>query len=581
LNERLAAAISRRAQCEVMTSVTGLANSSRPTAAAEPASGVRLLLAWGGVFVAALLLYSLTASTSIGWQDSGDFVNRIVRGSVTDPYGLCRAHPLHFWAGTFLVKILPLEPPASMALLSAIFGALAVANVFGIVRTLTKRADAALLAALGLAVAHSFWRFSTCVEVYSISAAMLTAEVWALVLWDQTRRQHWLVLMFLANGLGLANHDLALLTLPVIGIVLLIGLFTRQASWKTVVASAVAWVLGAGVFLYMIAQEARTSHSIVLALRSALFGTFESQILSHGPLLRYTAISIAFTALSFPNLMLPAALWGAVRGRRMLGAISYWGLLAATASHLLFVLRYAIIDQYTFLVPVYALLAVWAGLGFTVVLTQWPASARRVATGLAVATIAFTPVVYVVACDVTRHYHVLGSFARNKPYRDDYRYLFIPWSRGENSARQMSEEAVRLAGGNGVVVAEDEMAIFALEYQQAMHPDRNLTLISPDDHVDWRTYADGRRPIVFVPFNASNPPPPTPSGAWVRVGDLYELQFPPTTRPSGALGRAGVGRQNRRGMEQAGGNSDVISMTGGDVARRVFEVPKLRTRIPT
>src|SRR4051812_29604474 len=119
-----------------MSSVTGLPDPPAVTAVAQYASHNRVRMAWIGVFSAALLLYGLTASRTIGWQDSGDFVNRVVRGWSTDPSGLCRAHPLHFWLGTFLVRVLPIEPPASMALLSAVFGALAVANVFGIVRTL-------------------------------------------------------------------------------------------------------------------------------------------------------------------------------------------------------------------------------------------------------------------------------------------------------------------------------------------------------------------------------------------------------------------------------------------------------------
>src|SRR5579859_6936079 len=101
-----------------MTSVTGPPYPPLPASSPEPASRTRAFRAWAGVFFSALLLYGLTASRTIGWQDSGDFVNRVVRGWSTDPCGLCRAHPLHFWVGTFLVRVLPMEPPASMALVS-------------------------------------------------------------------------------------------------------------------------------------------------------------------------------------------------------------------------------------------------------------------------------------------------------------------------------------------------------------------------------------------------------------------------------------------------------------------------------
>jgi len=87
-----------------MTSITGLPNSSLGFAEPKPVSRRRAVFGWAGLFFAVLLLYGMTASRTIGWQDSGDFVNRVVRGWSTDPCGLCRAHPLHFWLGTSLVK---------------------------------------------------------------------------------------------------------------------------------------------------------------------------------------------------------------------------------------------------------------------------------------------------------------------------------------------------------------------------------------------------------------------------------------------------------------------------------------------
>jgi hypothetical protein len=494
--------------------------------------GSSVQVAWMLVFAAALLLYASTASRTIGWQDSGQFVLRVVRGETTDPFGLACAHPLHFWLGTLAVKILPVQPPFAMALLSGLFGALAVANVFGIVRTLTNTAKAALLAALGLAVAHTFWRFSTFVEVYSISAATLTAEMWALVMWDRTRRPKWLVLMFLINGIGLANHDLALLTLPVIGIVLLLALKAHQACLRTFLASAVAWMLGCSIYLFMIVQEARADHNLTMAIRSALFGKFESQVLSHGPLLTYTAISIAFTLLSFPNLMLPVAAWGVARGRKLgIPPLSFWSLFTATLIHMAFVLRYAVIDQYTFLAPVYALIAVFSGIGIAHVVKTCDPTIRRWAIGLTTLSILLTPTVYPVAFVVTRHFHFLGGYARNKPYRDDYRYLFIPWGLGENSAQRMSTQAIKLASRGGVIITEDPMASFAVEYQRLMDNQPGVAVLPAAALSDLEQFSRADRQVVFVPTAPSRPPAEAGGFDWKRVGDLYDLKLKPTTRP--------------------------------------------------
>jgi dolichyl-phosphate-mannose--protein O-mannosyl transferase len=191
-----------------------------------------------------MVLYYLTASREIQWQDFGHFVQRVVAGELVTDFGLALAHPLHFWISTAFMRILPVEPPFAVALVSALFGAIAVANVFGIVRDITNRFLPAALAAAGLAVAHTWWRLSTMPECYTLAAALLTAEVWCVLRWDRTRKSIWLVAMFFANGAGLANHNVALLTGPVIAVVLLSALRNRQAAWRVLPAVVGAWALG-------------------------------------------------------------------------------------------------------------------------------------------------------------------------------------------------------------------------------------------------------------------------------------------------------------------------------------------------
>jgi hypothetical protein len=486
---------------------------------------------WVLIFLGTFLLYAFTACDQIQWLDSGEFVLRVVNHELNIPGDSVRAHPLHFWLCTAFASMLPLKPPFAMALVSALGGALTVANVYAVVKLLSRRNDAAILAALGLALAHSFWRFSGYVEVYTLTAASLTAEMWALVEWDLKRRPKWLVLMFLANGIGLANHDLALLSLPVSGIVLLIALFRRETGWGTAWLGLLAWLVGASPFLGLVAYEAYHL-TAVEAIHSALVGKWAGEIAGEHLLLTYFATSLAFTALSFPNLMLPAAVLGVIRGRRRVPPISYFALTAATAIQLIFVLRYGVIDQYTFLVPVYALIAVLSGLGFAVMMTTWPPRARRWVIGVSVASVLLTPLVYISAAKVTRHFHLLGRYARHKPYRDDYRYLFLPWGRGENSAELMSRQAMDLAGPDGMIIVEDAMGGFAVRYQLHMADRPNVRYADGADPALIRQYAAGHRPVVLVPLSVLAPPAPPPVGSWRRVGDIFILDAGSSTAPA-------------------------------------------------
>jgi hypothetical protein len=481
----------------------------------------RAVASWGCVFCATFLLYFVSASRSIQWDDQGEYVSRIFKNDIRDPIGLCCYHPLHFFLGRAALSVLPFAPPFALSLVSALAGAITVASVFGLIRSLGNQAIPAFLAAAGLAFAHTFWRMSTTVEVYTISAALLTAELWALSIWDRTRQRRWLVLMMLANGVGFANHDLALLTLPVVGVVLLAAIWKRQAGPGTFIVAVATWLIGASPYIAFIAHEA-VLNGAGSALHSALFGTVEDEVLGIVMRLAFTGISVAFTLLSFPNLTLFASAVGIIFARGIgVPRLTYRALMAALLIHLAFVLRYGVVDQYTFLVPSYAVIAIFAGFGYAKVLKSGQ-RARLVA--LAALLIALTPVEYVGATAVARHSRISEHWNNHKPYRDHYRYFFIPWGRGENSAARMSEQAVSLAAPNGLIIAEDGMGLFALNYEVNVRRLRNVKV------VDWASEADitgalrASRPVVLVPSNTTVKSAFWFAFKWKRVGELYFLE---------------------------------------------------------
>jgi len=88
----------------------------------------------------------------------------------------------------------------------------------------------------------------------------------------------------------------------------------------------------------------------------------------------------------------------------------------------------------------------------------------------------------------------------------------------------MSREAVTLAGPQGMILVEDRMAIFSIQYQvlRANWPDlevKELKTSHRDDvFVHAQQAAKGGRPVVLVPLNVDRPPPHWPL---TRRGDLY------------------------------------------------------------
>ncbi len=505
--------------------------NDRPDNSLTDAGQLRLRavwIGWCGLFLGSLALYGLTAARGAQWQDSGHFILRIVTGQLHNELGLALAHPLHFYLGRAFAGLLPTDPAYAITLVSAVGGAITVANVFGLTLTLTRRLGPALLAAGSLALAHTFWRISAIAECYTVTTALLSAELWCLVLFvRQPDRGRWFALACLFNGLGVANHMLAALTSPLLLVVGVAFVLRRRQRGAWLPIAAAAWVAGAMPYLVMIGDYAIESGSMGAAVRSALFGNAWTDAAAglNFPVKRM-AISAMFTALSFPNLLLPLAALGLVVGRRIVQPSLAHALLAvALVIHLVFVIRYDVVDQHTFYLPTYLLVCVFGGVGMAWLGRRIGQFNRRVVWALAIALLLATPLTYAAAPALARHFDALGDLARHKPYRDDYRYLLWPWAVADRSAERMAEHAVDLAEPDDLVIVEDPMGRFAVQYALWRVGREPIVLGQWDDQVAEQA-AKARRAVVLVPRRTDQPPPASYGGTWDRDGPLYRWSPP-------------------------------------------------------
>jgi hypothetical protein len=506
--------------------------------------------AWLAVFVVSLTLYAATAGRGAQWQDSGEFILRIMTGDLMGRLGLALVHPLHYWLGRAAIATGLLEPALAISLVSGLAAALAVANVFGCVRTLTGSSCAALFAAASLALANTFWHLATVAEVYTIGAALLAGECWCLVRYARGGGRCTLWTLCLLNGLGVANHVQALLTLPIIGAVCLHALWHRRAGLTDLIMCAGLWLLGSLPYTGLIALEMGRTGDIAGTLRSALFGASWSQaVLNAGASLRMLMTDVGFPLLNFPNLLIPAAIYGLFCGQRTgIPVVARRAMVAGLIIHAAFALRYNVVDQHTFFLPMYTILAIFGGVGAAAVLQWPPGQTRRCLCIAAVILLVATPLMNVAAVRLARRARALGKFEHHKPYRDDYAYLLIPWCVADQSGERMSAEAMSLAGSDGLIVVEDAMAVDAVHYQKlrAGTQGPEVSLVSPPQRQDLlailrervrRTATDGRR-VALVPLNRDRPQFAAPVGAWRRVGDLYILDLDNVARTQPATEHA-------------------------------------------
>lgn len=379
---------------------------------------------------------------------------RIWQADAWGELGLALAHPLYIAAG----QIFHLLPEgwfcAGVNFFSGLGTAVAAATLAGIVATLTGRRWTGLAAAGMLAVAHTVWWLSTIAEVYTWSIAGLTIELWLLVSLIERRRGRHLVLLAMVNGLGLCVHNFALLPLPVY-VAVGIGLVARRhLPGRWFAAAGGAWLVGASPYLTMIVLTAtEPGGSAAAAISSALFGHgYADNVAGAGGSWRLIRANAALAAMNFASLLLPLAIIGWVHFRRRLGAPLAAALGAITVIEILFVVRYPVPDQFTFLLPSLVMIALAAGVGLAVLADasrRW----RRAAIAAAVLSILLPPAVYAAAPPLLRGAGVRVSRSRQLP-RDEMRYWLIPWKYNEHSAERFARSALRRAAPDGVILPE-------------------------------------------------------------------------------------------------------------------------------
>ncbi len=482
---------------------------------------------WAVSFLVALALYVATASRGPQWQDSGWQQVRILAGRIEHPLGLALTHPLQFYLGRAAMKALPLEPAFAITLVSSLAAAIAVANTAGTVFLLTRRASAAILAGSALMLSHTFWQHATHTESYALVAALLTTEWFCWAAHATAPRAWLLVAVAAANGLGIANHLLAALATPVDALLLLLAWRRGLLTPRMLGLAAAIWLLGSSPYTGFVAKTALDSGDWGGTLQSAFFGNFASEVLNVRLSARMIALAFGYFIYNFPGLILPLAVFGlSKRGADPTVDLRPFKWLLVT--YTVFVARYSITDQYTFFIPVYLLLAIFAGRGIALFAARHSTWWRRLRP-LVIITCVWQPLVYAGAAAVLADRSAFPALVGNKPYRNGYQALLLPWGVGQDHAERLNADAARQAGHHGLLLVEDGMMIFSLEYARLLG--------RLPDGVDLRRFhhdpseagllldalADSR-PVILVPRDRDRPSPPPGGTRWSRFNDIYILQ---------------------------------------------------------
>ena len=401
---------------------------------------------------AAGVLYAIGCAPGAVWQDSGLIQYRVWHDDIEGSLGLALSHPLYYLAALG-AKHVPLgEFGHRVNLLSAVAGAVAVANLYLLTRLWVGREFPAIVAAATLGLSHTFWWHASIAETYTLWAALFLGELICLLQYTRTCRTRYLGGLAILNGMAVAVHMLGSISFVCYAGFLVILLAKRAVRGRELAAFALLWILGALPYEYLIVRDIARAGDVLGTLASAAFGSrWRADVLNTSLSWKIVKENALLIALNFPTPNVLLFLIGCYGLRRVRPAAFRNVVLALLVLFLLFAFRYTVSDRYAFFIPVYCLAALLIGLGAQEIVSR----VRHWTVPWLIALFCLLPIgVYAAAPQLARHAGVRIGTRQDIPYRDDYAYFLRPWKTGYDGAERFAAEALATVENNAIIWAD-------------------------------------------------------------------------------------------------------------------------------
>ncbi|MHC4488464.1 MAG: protein O-mannosyl-transferase family, partial [Planctomycetota bacterium] len=429
------------------------------------------------VLLIAAGLYTATCAPGPLWQDSGMYQYRIWHNDIEGNLGLALSHPLYHIIGIGAKHIPIGEFGYRINMLTALISAVAVANLFLLLRLWLGSTFSAVIGAATLALSHTFWRHATIAETYNLYIALLLAELIVLLQYLRTKRIGLLYALGLFNGLAIANHMLASVGLVCYTVLLATLLLRKQISFRSLGIIVVLWIAGAGPYEYLIIKNILQTGDLSATLTSALFGTsWQADVLNTSLSAGLVKENLIFIAYNFPTpniILFFAGLYGLKKvspGRSFTNI-----LLALSILFFVFAFRYTVPDRYAFFIPFYCLASILIGVGFHSLVAV---PGRKILCWVVLVFTLLPIPTYIIAPVLAEKAQFNISTRADVPYRNDYTWFLRPWRTGYRGAEKFADDVFEKLEPDAVVYADNTM-VYPLLYMQQVNGKRaDIRIIS-------------------------------------------------------------------------------------------------------
>lgn len=445
--------------------------------------GRRGWIGWSMVLAAAMTLYGFTLAPDIVWQDQGDYQVQAAKCNLSRPGDVVRIHPLFIVVAHGIGRLGWFSYAYAANLTSAIFAALAVANVFLLTYRLTGGIWPGILSAGTFGMAHSVWFLGVQAQTYSMSNAAISGGLLLFLDYLSSGKSKPLLWMGLVFGLGISAHNISQIAFAVIFLWLLNQWLRGQLTRTTLAGIVVAWFIGAGLLWFVAAKEYVRTDDLWGTMLSALWGRWGNAVWNVDKLPMLLKRSGMFFALNFPTPLVLLAILGLFESfRRAEFRRVGWFLLTMTVLYALFSVRYDVPNQNNFFLPTYMIISVYIGLGFA----EFSRPCRALWIPVSAVLLAAIPASYPILSDLAEAQQFNLGTRRYIPYRNEYRYYLIPWQQNQTGPRRLVTELFERLPDNAIVLA-DMTTLAGLQYahqiEQRRQDLRILTLDMTTDQI--------------------------------------------------------------------------------------------------
>lgn len=467
------------------------------------------------LFAAALALYVATLAPDVLAADSGELQVVAAQLGVAHPPGF----PLYVMLAHLFTRVPSISPAYGVNLLSAVFAAATVTVVYRAGILLCGRRLPALVGAVALGTATTFWSQATTANVRSLTGLLAALLIYAALAFRVAQgrpRDRWLILAALLMTLGMTHHvSLAILVAVVLAFLLAVDPALRHSPRRWLRPGAAA-LLGLLPLLYLPLRAGADVRGASPGL-ATLPGFLEHVLATgfRGDLFYYVApADLAARLMVMGNVMTfqfaPLLLGGMVAGLALLlrrDRPLAWLLGGTFVAYLLVTATYRAPQTVEYMLPAYvpaALVVAWL-IGHLPVVPPSPRWGGGVA-GLVAASL-------LVAALGQLSGHVSASGARHEA----------------SDARDVAARLLAAAPPDGVVLAHWHWAtpLWYLRDIEGVRPDVDVRFVFPEGEaydVTWarRTaaaWAEGR--AVMTTWIPASPLPGLPTPEPVGEALLY------------------------------------------------------------